>query len=288
MSADLNNRQSADIGANTALPEDLMSVVGAHGAHCLLLQGANSAALLIPAAAQIIFESVCGEKTDGDYATELKQITAGTNPDVFFARSFCVDKTHKADKNSPVKYHIEGIRRLIADTASRPSAGTVKVYLFDKAEELSPQCQNALLKTAEEPGFCRFVFAAEDSSPLLPTLLSRLTALRATGKRTQDSDTGKAESDALFGIIAANNNRREYRIAKAFAAIAKKKDRQLAAAVLDRLIERSREWDVSVGRAKRVKITAELIEFRYQTKMFPNFNLSAAAYAARIGEILAE
>jgi DNA polymerase III delta prime subunit len=188
-----------------------------------------------------------------------------------------------------VKYHIEGIRRLIADTASRPSAGKIKVYLFDKAEELSPQCQNALLKTAEEPGFCRFVFAVEDSSPLLPTLLSRLTAVQAAG-RHKESDVGKAESDRLFEIIAQNNRHSEYNAAVVFAAMGKKKDRQLVTAVLDRLIERAREWDTasSIGIGKRVRITEALIEFRYQTKMFPNFNLSAAAYAAKIGRVLGE
>jgi DNA polymerase III delta prime subunit len=237
------------------------------------------------------------EASNNAYEKELKQITAGTNPDVFFARSFCLDKTHKAEKNNPVKYHIEGIRRLIADTASRPNIGKIKVYLFDKAEELSPQCQNALLKTVEEPGYCRFVFAAEDSSPLLATLLSRLTAVQiAGGQDSQSSQSaqsestlskaGMAESENLFNIIAAKHQQREYQLAKAFAAIAKKKDRQLVSAVLDRLIERARDWDKHIGSAKRVQITEALMEFRYQTKMFPNFNLSASAYAARIGEIL--
>jgi DNA polymerase III delta prime subunit len=264
--------------------QKLLNITGLRGAHCLLIQGESNTALLLSAAAAF----VCGQNPEtgsGEYQTALTHISAGTNPEVFGARSFCIDNTHKADKNNPVKYHIEGIRRLIADTASRPNRGKIKVYLFDKAEELSPQCQNALLKTVEEPGYCRFVFAAEDSSPLLPTLLSRLTALQITGKKAETT-LGKAESENLFSIIAANRPQREYDMAKAFAAIGKKKDRQLVTAVLDRLIEHARAWDETIGVIKRAQITEALIEFRFRTKLFPNFNLSAAAYAARIGEIL--
>ncbi|MDD2457634.1 MAG: hypothetical protein PHQ83_03880 [Eubacteriales bacterium] len=73
---------------------------------------------------------------------------------------------------------VERVRQTIqADIALRPQFGRRKVYLID-ADFLNEQGQNTLLKSLEEPpDFVTFILMASGIERLLPTVLSRLTAL---------------------------------------------------------------------------------------------------------------
>jgi DNA polymerase-3 subunit delta' len=62
------------------------------------------------------------------------------------------------------------------ETAARER---VKVVVFDGAEYLNESAANALLKTIEEPPHgARFVFITEDSSAVMPTIVSRSVRVR--------------------------------------------------------------------------------------------------------------
>jgi DNA polymerase-3 subunit delta' len=53
------------------------------------------------------------------------------------------------------------------------------VAVISAAHRLNPDAQNALLKTLEEPGPATcLVLCADETAPLLPTLLSRATRMR--------------------------------------------------------------------------------------------------------------
>lgn len=72
---------------------------------------------------------------------------------------------------------VEQIRALTANAQTLPNEGRYKVCVLLEADGLSPICQNALLKTLEEPPKSTvFILTAESLSPLLPTVRSRLTA----------------------------------------------------------------------------------------------------------------
>jgi DNA polymerase III subunit delta' len=71
------------------------------------------------------------------------------------------------------------IQSLIGELALLPLEGRFRVALIEQAQRLNPDAQNALLKTLEEPGrrVC-LILAADESSNLLPTLVSRCARLR--------------------------------------------------------------------------------------------------------------
>ena len=62
------------------------------------------------------------------------------------------------------------------NTAVKPNDGDIKVYVFEKADTLRPDAQNALLKNIEEPQpWVKFIFICESSASLLTTIRSRVT-----------------------------------------------------------------------------------------------------------------
>ena len=61
----------------------------------------------------------------------------------------------------------------------RPFEAPFKCYVILHAETLNPTCQNAILKTLEEPsGDTRFYLVAENTDALLPTIISRCAIRR--------------------------------------------------------------------------------------------------------------
>jgi DNA polymerase-3 subunit delta' len=59
--------------------------------------------------------------------------------------------------------------------------GRHRVAIVGSAQRMNPDAQNALLKTLEEPGAATcIVLCADDTAPLLPTVLSRTAHLRLT------------------------------------------------------------------------------------------------------------
>jgi DNA polymerase-3 subunit delta' len=71
------------------------------------------------------------------------------------------------------------VQGLAADLALLPLEGRFRVAVIEHAQRLNPDAQNALLKTLEEPppAVC-LILAADDSSALLPTVVSRCARVR--------------------------------------------------------------------------------------------------------------
>lgn len=70
------------------------------------------------------------------------------------------------------------MRELISEAYLPPYEADCKVFLLHDAETLSESCQNALLKTLEEPPEKTYIFLICNSAvSLLPTLLSRCAPL---------------------------------------------------------------------------------------------------------------
>ncbi|MBQ9510503.1 MAG: hypothetical protein IJR55_02200, partial [Clostridia bacterium] len=73
---------------------------------------------------------------------------------------------------------INTVRDMIDDTPLTPTELDFKMYVYDHAECLSPQAQNALLKVIEEPPANVYIFLlCENSSQLLQTIRSRVQKL---------------------------------------------------------------------------------------------------------------
>ena len=75
---------------------------------------------------------------------------------------------------------MDDIREQVNDTVMvKPYQGPYKVYIIDHAELMTPQAQNALLKTLEEPPeYVVFFLLTENAEALLPTITSRCVMLK--------------------------------------------------------------------------------------------------------------
>lgn len=97
-----------------------------------------------------------------------RKFLSGNHPDVRFV-------THE----KPNSVGIDDIReQLIADVAIRPYESPYKIYIVDDASKMTPQAQNALLKTIEEPpAYAVILLLADNPEALLPTVVSRCVVL---------------------------------------------------------------------------------------------------------------
>jgi DNA polymerase-3 subunit delta' len=74
---------------------------------------------------------------------------------------------------------IQEIQQLQSELARRPTEGRRRLALIVDAERLSPEAENCLLKTLEEPPpHALLVLTAEEAESLLPTTVSRCARLR--------------------------------------------------------------------------------------------------------------
>lgn len=76
------------------------------------------------------------------------------------------------------KMNVKSVTELTENAAIRPVVSDRKLYLIDNADKLSPQAQNKLLKTYEEPPeFLTIILACSDENGILPTIRSRAKKL---------------------------------------------------------------------------------------------------------------
>ncbi len=94
------------------------------------------------------------------------------------------------------KYNVDGLRQFISDCYIKPNDGDIRVCVFEKLDEMLPQHQNTLLKFIEEPlDFNRYIFIAEKKTPILQTVLSRVTALEVDGADAEGFAEALAEKE---------------------------------------------------------------------------------------------
>lgn len=88
------------------------------------------------------------------------------------------DVIYPLDTMEKGKYNVKDLRNLITECYRKPNDGEVRVCIFENLDEMSVQCQNALLKFIEEPlPFNRYIFTAVKKSAILETVLSRVTVV---------------------------------------------------------------------------------------------------------------
>lgn len=98
-----------------------------------------------------------------------KQVLSGNHPDLIYV-------THE----KPLSIGVGDIRTQINDTVMvRPYSSDYKIYIVDEAEKMTPQAQNALLKTIEEPpAYVVMLLLTTNQEAFLPTILSRCVQLK--------------------------------------------------------------------------------------------------------------
>lgn len=98
-----------------------------------------------------------------------KQAESGNHPDV-------IRVTHE----KPNSISVDDIRTQVNNTVDiKPYQGPYKVYIIPQADMMTPQAQNAILKTIEEPpSYAVFLLLTENAETLLPTINSRCVMLK--------------------------------------------------------------------------------------------------------------
>ena len=98
-----------------------------------------------------------------------KQAESGNHPDI-------IRVTHE----KPNSISVDDIRTQVNNTVDiKPYQGAYKVYIIPQADMMTPQAQNAILKTIEEPpSYAVFLLLTENAETLLPTINSRCVMLK--------------------------------------------------------------------------------------------------------------
>lgn len=118
--------------------------------------------------AALFFAQACNCHADigrpCNICVSCKKISGGMHPDMIFLGP--------ADNKKMIT--ISQIRDMGSIIASRANEAAFRMVCILHADLMNPQAQNALLKMLEEPPrHTFFILAAEQTAPLLPTILSR-------------------------------------------------------------------------------------------------------------------
>ena len=233
--------------SDSSIPEGTRRAVNAAVAHGRLPQSVmltgGSQALREQCARELCLAALCTQITpDAPFPCgqchSCRKALAGLHPDV--------TKVIPAEGRKTVS--VEAVRKQVLEKLyESPTEAENKVYIFPDADTLSPQIQNALLKSVEEPpGDVMFLFLCEQRESLLTTVISRLTEYSlgdtlSAKKRKED----EAVLAAAKGIATALAKGDEYTLMLATAPMAKNRDRMARTAqaliriLRDALVENS-------------------------------------------------
>jgi DNA polymerase-3 subunit delta' len=140
--------------------------------HALLLAGPDrvgkTTLALDLAAGLLCLASDPSERPCAECAA-CRKVAHGNHPDL-----------HRlAPEGAGQQIRVAQVHGLVSELALLPLEGRYRVAIVEHAHRLNPDAQNALLKTLEEPParVC-LILAADDTSTLLPTVISRCARVR--------------------------------------------------------------------------------------------------------------
>ena len=167
----------SDIVGQEEIKAELKSAIdNNHISNAYIIQGENRSGkeYVAKVFAQALVCEKLGECTDGsmnEACGECKachQAASMNHPDIIYVRH-----------EKPNSIGIDDVREGIIDTVFiKPYSAKYKIYILEEAEKLTPQAQNALLKTIEEPPeYVVFLILTSTAEALLPTIISRCVTL---------------------------------------------------------------------------------------------------------------
>ena len=159
-----------DIIGQEQLKEHLQNAISMNKvSHAYIINGERSSGKEF--VAKIFAKTLQCEKGGTEACDEChscKQAQSGNQPDIIYI-------SHE----KPNTISVEDIRAQINnDIVIKPYSSPRKVYIMNEGEKMTPQAQNALLKTLEEPPeYAVILILTTNVDSLLPTVLSRCVVL---------------------------------------------------------------------------------------------------------------
>ncbi|MCM1100946.1 MAG: DNA polymerase III subunit delta' [Acetatifactor muris] len=160
----------ADIIGQEQIKEHLMNALSAGKiSHAYIINGEKSSGKEF--IAKVFAMALQCEKDGTEPCQEChscKQALSGNQPDII-----------RVSHEKPNTISVDDIRAQINnDVAIKPYSSPYKIYIVNEAEKMTPQAQNALLKTLEEPpAYAVILLLTSNADELLPTILSRCVVL---------------------------------------------------------------------------------------------------------------
>ena len=142
--------------------------------HAYILEGQEGCGKHTLATA-VIMALACKNRTVSGYSLPCnecepcRKIREGISPDVMYIKR----------PEGRATMGVDTVRNLRSDVSVLPNDLDFKVYIIEDADTMTPQAQNALLLTLEEPPpFVLFLLLAKKADALLETIRSRAPILR--------------------------------------------------------------------------------------------------------------
>ena len=159
-----------DIVGQEQLKEHLQNAIAMQKvSHAYIINGERSAGKeFIARVFAMTLQCEKGETEPCGECHSCKQALGNNQPDIIYI-------SHE----KPNTIGVEDIRSQINnDIVIKPYSSPSKIYIINEGEKMTPQAQNALLKTLEEPPeYAVILILTTNMDALLPTVLSRCVAL---------------------------------------------------------------------------------------------------------------
>lgn len=159
-----------DIIGQEQLKEHLQNAIASNKvSHAYIINGERNAGKeFIAKVFSMTLQCEKGETEPCEECHSCKQALSGNQPDIIYI-------THE----KPNTIGVEDIRSQVNnDIGIKPYSSPRKIYIINEGEKMTPQAQNALLKTLEEPPeYAVILILTTNVDELLPTILSRCVVL---------------------------------------------------------------------------------------------------------------
>lgn len=139
--------------------------------HCYIFCGPDGTGRF-PLAENFSKALICRHGTACGECTACRQFEEKTSPDLKIT-----DLMISNGKEKTV-ITVDQIREIVSDVYIKPSVFNKKIYIIKNADKMNTNAQNALLKVLEEPPqYVLFILIVKNTQSILPTILSRGTAI---------------------------------------------------------------------------------------------------------------
>ena len=160
----------ADINGQEQLKEHIQNAIASNKvSHAYIINGERNAGKeFIARIFAMTLQCEKGGKEPCNECHSCKQALSHNQPDIVYV-------SHE----KPNSIGVEDIRGQINnDIGIKPYSSPRKIYIMNEGEKMTPQAQNALLKTLEEPPeYAVILILTDNVEGLLPTIISRCVVL---------------------------------------------------------------------------------------------------------------